>query len=66
MLAVRIYGLIWLFVVAAAALLYLIGFLSPIVVILFGKIVMGLVFLGIMGLLPMWATHQMSPKHKRR
>ena len=65
MLAVRIYGLIWLFVIAAAALLYLIGFLSPIVLILFGKIVMGLVFLGIMGLLPMWVIHQSSSKHGR-
>jgi hypothetical protein len=65
MLAVRIYGLIWLFVIAAAALLYLIGFLSPIVVILFGKVVMGLVFIGIIGILPMWAVHQSSSKHGR-
>lgn len=62
MMAVRIYGLIWLFVAATAALLYLTGFLSAIVLLLFGKVVMGLIFLGIMGLLPMWAIQQASPK----
>ena len=66
MLAVRIYGLVWLFIAAAAALLYVTGFLNLIVLILFGKVVMGLVFIGIMGILPLWATHQTSPKHGRR
>ena len=65
MLAVRIYGLIWLFVAAAAALLYFAGYLSSIVSILFGKVAVGLVFMGIIGLLPAWAIHQSSSKQKR-
>lgn len=64
MLIAKIYGLIWLFVAATAAVLYLTGFLSPLVSILFGKIFIGLIFIGIIGLLPLWAKQQSSSKRR--
>ena len=64
MLIARIYGLIWLFVAAIGAVLYLTGYLSPIVLILFGKIFIGLIFMGLIGLLPLWAEHQSSSKRR--
>jgi hypothetical protein len=51
MLAVKIYILICLFAAAAAALLYFTGRLSLIAFILFGELVLGLAFVGIIGVL---------------
>jgi len=65
MLAVRIYVLTWLFAASAAALLYFIGNLSLMALIIFGELVLGLIFVGIIGLLLSCVIYQSSSGYSR-
>ena len=65
MLAVRFYVLIWLFAAAAGVLLYFTGYLSLIAFILFGELVLGLIFVGIIGLFLSCVIYLSSSKDSR-
>ena len=65
MLAVRIYVLTWLFAASAAALLYFTGNLSLMALIIFGELVLGLIFVGIIGLLLSCVIYQSSSRYSR-
>jgi hypothetical protein len=48
----KIYGLIWLFVLAAAGALYLIGLLNEIILVIVGFIVAALTMMGLVAVIP--------------
>lgn len=58
---VRIYEVTWI-VIALAALLFLVtGYLTPIAIVGFGFVVFGMVFMGMMGVLPSTYAHANHP-----
>lgn len=48
---VKVYALIWILGALAAAALYLTGFFTPVVSVLFGFLSFGAVFMGMIGVL---------------
>lgn len=59
---VKIYAMIWVLGILAAALLYLTGNLTPIVQVVFGFLTFGTVFMGMLSVLPAATSHQ-TAKH---
>jgi hypothetical protein len=57
---VKVYALIWILGALAAAALYLTGFFTPVVSVLFGFLSFGAVFMGMIGVLPL--TEAPHPK----
>jgi hypothetical protein len=57
----KIYGLIWLLGLLAVGLTYLTGNLNPTMVILYGFLSFGAIFMGMIAVLPLTVTHH-SPK----
>jgi len=53
----KIYFAIWLFVGILAALLYITGNFGPITAVTFGFVVFGMVFMGMMSVLPATLAH---------
>lgn len=49
---VKLYGLVWLAGIAAVAVTYLSGNMTPTVAVVFGFLSFGAIFMGIMGVLP--------------
>lgn len=60
---IKIYGLIWLLGALAVGITYLTGNLNPVMVVLFGFLSFGTIFMGMMGVLPSTVTHQSSKNH---
>jgi hypothetical protein len=60
-MSVRFYKMTWLVFLAVVALTYLTGNLTPIVGVVFGFIVFGMVFMGMMSVLPAGITHPEPP-----
>jgi hypothetical protein len=56
-MSVRLYKLIWLIFLGIAALTFISGNLTAIVGVVFGHIVFGLIFMGMMVVLPTSITH---------
>lgn len=54
---VKIYGMLWLATAILALLLYLAGSLTTTAVVVFGFVAFGLVFMGMMGVLPATVVH---------
>jgi hypothetical protein len=54
---VKLYWLMWLLGVSAAAVFYFTGNFTPVVSIVFGFLSFGAIFLGIIGVLPISITH---------
>ena len=54
---VKIYALIWVVGIAAAAAFYLTGNLGPVATIVFGFLTFGTVFMGMIGVLPSAVGH---------
>jgi Na+-transporting methylmalonyl-CoA/oxaloacetate decarboxylase gamma subunit len=54
---VKIYGMLWVFGIVVAALFFLTGNLTPVVAVVFGFITFGMVFMGMMGVLPSTVGH---------
>ncbi len=54
---VKVYGALWLAVVLVAALILVIGYMTWTVVVAFGFVIFGLVFMGMMGVLPATIAH---------
>ena len=60
---VKIYALIWVVGIAAAAVFYLTGNLTPVMKVVFGFLTFGMVFMGMMGVLPITVAHSSAIKH---
>ncbi len=54
---IKIYWLIWVLGMLAAGVLYLSGNLNPFFQILFGFLTFSTIFMGMISILPFWATH---------
>ena len=59
----KIYALIWVFGFLAVGITYLTGNLNPFMVILFGFLSFGAIFMGMIGVLPMTQVHHPAKKH---
>lgn len=62
-MVVKIYGLVWLLGFLAVGLTYLTGNLNPIMIVLFGFLSFGAIFMGMIAVLPLISTHQKPTKH---
>lgn len=62
-MVVKIYGLIWLLGLLAVGITYLTGNLNPVMIVLFGFLSFGAIFMGMIGVLPVTVTHHSEPKH---
>ena len=54
---VKLYGLLWLAIATVALILFLGGVMTQPVVVVFGFISFGMVFMGIIGVLPSMVSH---------
>lgn len=54
---VKIYWTLWAMVLFVAALLYLTGFLTMTAIVAFGFVIFGLIFMGMMSVLPVSVAH---------
>lgn len=54
---VKIYGMLWVIGIIVAALFFLTGNLTPVVAVVFGFITFGMVFMGMMNVLPSTVGH---------
>lgn len=59
----KIYALIWVLGFLAVGITYLTGNLNPFMVILFGFLSFGAIFMGMIGVLPMTQVHHPVNKH---
>jgi hypothetical protein len=62
-MAVKLYTLVWVLGFLAVAVTYMAGYFTPIVAITFGFLSFGAVFMGMIGVLPITATHRDSAHH---
>ena len=60
---VKVYALIWALGILAAAIFYLTGNLGPIMTVVFGFLSFGVVFMGMLSVLPSLTTHHSESKH---
>lgn len=54
---VKIYGITWAFIAAVAALIFLTGSFTPAIGVVFGFVLFGMVFMGMMNVLPSTVGH---------
>ena len=54
---VRIYWSLWILTALSAVILFLVGGLSMVAAVVYGTIAFGLIFMGMIGVLPNLATH---------
>ena len=59
---VKIYWTIWAMVAAAAAMIFVTGYFTAVMAVVFGFTAFGLVFMGMIGVLPSMVTHPAPPK----
>jgi hypothetical protein len=60
---IKIYILIWVLGLAAAGIFYLTGNLTPLMQIVFGFLTFGMIFMGMISILPFEVTHHSPSKH---
>lgn len=60
---IRLYEISWLVFFLALLLIFATGYLTPMAVVVFGFIAFGLVFMGIMGVLPSQVGHSLHHEH---
>jgi hypothetical protein len=60
---VKVYALIWVLGILAAGICYLTGNLGPMMTIVFGFLTFGMVFMGMISVLPIVSTHHSESKH---
>lgn len=53
----KVYFMLWGLLFLAAAVIFLIGSMTPMTLVVFGFISFGMVFMGMMGVLPILVTH---------
>lgn len=54
---VKIYGMIWAFIATVAAVIFLTGNFTQMTAVVFGFISFGMIFMGMMGVLPATLSH---------
>jgi len=59
----RIYFSLWGIFALTVAAFYLTGSLTSGMIAVFGFIMFGLIFMGMIGVLPFWTTHHTAHKH---
>jgi hypothetical protein len=59
----KVYSLLWLAVAVLMGVTYATGNMTSKVLVVFGFIIFGLIFMGMISVLPFWATHHTSVKH---
>jgi hypothetical protein len=62
MFLAKIYTAIWILSILIFLVAFLTGFLSPVSLIVFGKFFIGLIFIGLIGVIPSMAESFMPPK----
>lgn len=62
MFLARVYGVVWIFSILAFFGTFLTGYLSSIALIAFGKFFIGLIFIGLIAVLPSVAESYSPPK----
>lgn len=60
---IKIYETLWGLIGVAAFVLYLTGNLSEMAMVVFGFICFGMIFMGMISVLPFFVTHQTSARH---
>lgn len=60
---IRIYETLWLLIAIAAFITYITGNFGFTTGVVFGFICIGLIFMGMIGVLPFSASHPSHPKH---
>ena len=53
----RIYFSLWALLILTVGIFYVAGGLSTLTIVVFGFILFGLTFMGMIGVLPFWASH---------
>lgn len=53
----RIYMALWILLAVFAVVIWLLGYMTATVLVALGFITFGLLFMGIIGILPEWASH---------
>jgi hypothetical protein len=59
----KVYSLLWLAVAVLMGVTYITGNMTPKVLVVFGFFIFGLIFMGMISVLPFWASHHTSIKH---
>ena len=62
-MVVKIYALVWLLGLLAVGITYLTGNLNPLMVVLFGFLSFGAIFMGMMCVLPLTVANHSPSKH---
>jgi hypothetical protein len=62
---VKIYWIVWAVTAVAAFSIYALGAFSPLVTVTFGFIVFGIVFMGMISVLPSMVSHPAPPKQRK-
>ena len=57
-MCIKVYGLIWAFGIIAVAITYLTGNFTPTMNVVFGFLSFGLIFMGILSVLPMMVEEE--------
>lgn len=60
---IKVYALIWVLGLTAAGILYATGNLTPVVQVVFGFLTFGMIFMGMIAVLPVVTTHHEPTKH---
>ena len=60
---IRLYEISWLVFLLILGLVFATGYMTPMAVVVFGFIASGLVFMGIMGVLPSQVGHSLHHEH---
>ena len=60
---IRLYEALWGVVIVAAFVTYITGYLTTATAVVFGFICAGLIFIGMMGVLPISVSHPPHPRH---
>ncbi|MDH3494829.1 MAG: hypothetical protein OEM82_14840 [Acidobacteriota bacterium] len=59
----KIYFSIWALFALVVAMFYFAGWFDYATVTVLGFIMFGLIFMGMIGVLPFWTTHHAGPRH---
>lgn len=59
----KIYFAVWGLGLLAAGTVYLTGNMTPTIATVFGFLTFGMIFMGMIGVLPFYVTHEAHPKH---
>lgn len=59
----KIYFTVWALFLLALGVFYMTGILTPMIEVVFGFVFFGLIFMGMIGILPFHVSHHPEPRH---